>query len=129
MWNFWTSTWTWIKTLYKPNDNPIDVDSGSKHPPKVLENIPKGINKRLTSISATKEISTSDDGGPRSQVRISSQLSHDICVLKWVKVSLEQDYRTIIGFLLDLTLKNLKITGGEAPQFFVVDWNHNIFVS
>ena len=38
----------------KPNDNPVYVDSGSNHPPKVLENIPKGINKRLTTISATK---------------------------------------------------------------------------
>ena len=40
----------------KPNDNPVYVDTGSNHPPKVLENIPKGINKRLTTISATKEI-------------------------------------------------------------------------
>ena len=40
----------------KPNDKPIYVSSGSNHPPRVLENIPKGINKRLTNISATKEI-------------------------------------------------------------------------
>ena len=40
----------------KPNDTPIYVHSGSNHPPKVLENIPKGINRRLSSISATKEI-------------------------------------------------------------------------
>ena len=40
----------------KPNDTPIYVDAGSNHPSKVLENIPKGINKRLSSISATKEI-------------------------------------------------------------------------
>ena len=40
----------------KPNDNPIYVSSESNHPPRVLENIPKGINRRLSNISATKEI-------------------------------------------------------------------------
>ena len=40
----------------KPGDTPVYVDVGSNHPPKVLENIPKGINRRLSSISATKEI-------------------------------------------------------------------------
>ena len=39
----------------KPGDTPVYVDVGSNHPPKVLENIPKGINRRLSSISATKE--------------------------------------------------------------------------
>ena len=40
----------------KPNDTPIYVHTGSNHPPKVLQNIPKGINRRLSLISATKEI-------------------------------------------------------------------------
>ena len=40
----------------KPNDHPVYVHAGSNHPPKVLENIPKGINRRLSRISATKEI-------------------------------------------------------------------------
>ena len=40
----------------KPNDTPVYVDAGSNHPPKVLENIPKGINRRLSTISASKEI-------------------------------------------------------------------------
>ena len=40
----------------KPNDNPIYVSSESNHPHNVLRNIPVGINKRLSSISATKEI-------------------------------------------------------------------------
>ena len=40
----------------KPNDTPIYVDAGSNHPPKVIENIPKGINRRLSTISATKQI-------------------------------------------------------------------------
>ena len=40
----------------KPNDTPIYVDASSNHPPKVIENIPMGINRRLSTISATKEI-------------------------------------------------------------------------
>ena len=40
----------------KPNDVPVYVHSQSNHPPKILENIPKGINKRLSLISATEEI-------------------------------------------------------------------------
>ena len=40
----------------KPNDTPTYVHAGSNHPQKVLDNIPKGINRRLSSISASKEI-------------------------------------------------------------------------
>ena len=40
----------------KQNDVPVYVDVGSNHPPKVLKNIPKGINKRLSSISASEDI-------------------------------------------------------------------------
>ena len=40
----------------KENYVPVYVDAGSNHPPKVLQNIPKGINKRLSTISASKEI-------------------------------------------------------------------------
>ena len=43
-------------TFLKPNDTPIYVDAGSHHPRTVLDNIPKGINKRLSTISASKEI-------------------------------------------------------------------------
>ena len=40
----------------KPNDTPVYVDAGSNHPVKVLENIPRGMNRRLSSISANSEI-------------------------------------------------------------------------
>ena len=40
----------------KENDTPIYVDTGSNHPPKVLCNIPKGINSRLSTISSSKDI-------------------------------------------------------------------------
>ena len=46
--------------LYKPymkeNDQPLYVDSKSNHPPLVLKNIPLGVNRRLSKISANKEI-------------------------------------------------------------------------
>ena len=40
----------------KPNDTPIYAHAGSNHPPHILKNIPKGVNKRLSRISSTKEI-------------------------------------------------------------------------
>ena len=40
----------------KPNHNPLYVHKQSNHPPSILENIPKGINKRLSSISANEDI-------------------------------------------------------------------------
>ena len=40
----------------KPNGAPIYVNAKSNHPPKILENIPKGVNRRLSSISANKEV-------------------------------------------------------------------------
>ena len=40
----------------KENNAPLYVDAGSNHPSKVLENIPKGINRRLSQISATNSI-------------------------------------------------------------------------
>ena len=39
----------------KENDTPIYVDTGSNYPPKLLSNVPKGINTRLSTISANKE--------------------------------------------------------------------------
>ena len=40
----------------KPNSKPVYVNAGSNHPPRVLDNIPKGVNKRLSMISANKSI-------------------------------------------------------------------------
>ena len=40
----------------KPNDTPLYVNSKSNHPPSVIRNIPKGINKRLSTLSSNKEI-------------------------------------------------------------------------
>jgi hypothetical protein len=40
----------------KPGDTPVYVHSQSNHPRKVLENIPFGVNKRLSRISSSKEI-------------------------------------------------------------------------
>ena len=44
------------KPYIKPGDRPLYVSSQSNHPPAVLKNIPLSINKRLSSISANREI-------------------------------------------------------------------------
>ena len=40
----------------KENDHPLYVNSNSNHPPLVLKNIPLGVNRRLSKISADKNI-------------------------------------------------------------------------
>jgi hypothetical protein len=46
--------------LYKPymkeNDKPVYVNSRSNHPQAILKNIPLGVNRRLSRISANKEV-------------------------------------------------------------------------
>ena len=44
------------KPYMKENDAPIYVNNRSNHPPLVLKNIPLGVNRRLSRISANKEI-------------------------------------------------------------------------
>ena len=44
------------KPFIKPGDRPLYVSSQSNHPPAVLKNIPLSINKRLSSISANRDI-------------------------------------------------------------------------
>ena len=44
------------KPYMKENDTPVYVHKKSNHPPTVLNNIPAGVNKRLSRISSTKEI-------------------------------------------------------------------------
>ena len=44
------------KPYRKPNDTPLYVNTKSNHPPSVIKSIPVGVNKRLVSISCTKEV-------------------------------------------------------------------------
>ena len=44
------------KPYMKPNNKLLYVHSQSNHPPALLNNIPDNINKRLTSISSSKEV-------------------------------------------------------------------------
>ena len=44
------------KPYTKPNDKPCYVHNQSNHPPGIIKNIPKSINKRLSRISANKEV-------------------------------------------------------------------------
>ena len=45
-----------FKPFNKPNNNLNYVHSQSNHPPGILKNIPKSVNKRLSKLSATKEV-------------------------------------------------------------------------
>ena len=45
-----------FKPVRKPGDKPLYVNASSNHPPRVLQNIPVGINKRLCEISSNKEV-------------------------------------------------------------------------
>ena len=44
------------KPFIKPGDKPIYVNKQSNHPPAVVKNIPLAVNRRLCSISSSKEI-------------------------------------------------------------------------
>ena len=39
-----------------PNDSPVYVHEQSNHLPRILQNIPMSVNKRLNSISSSKEV-------------------------------------------------------------------------
>ena len=58
--NFLDVTLDLTNGIYKPymkeNNVPIYVHTKSNHPPNVIKNIPLGINRRLNSISANKEV-------------------------------------------------------------------------
>ena len=40
----------------KPGDKPLYVSAHSNHPPQILKNLPKGIEKRLSDNSANQEL-------------------------------------------------------------------------
>ena len=45
-----------IKPFVKPNNVPLYVHKDINHPPAVTNNLPKSVNKRLSSISANEEL-------------------------------------------------------------------------
>ena len=45
-----------FKPYIKPGDKPTYVHSLSNHPPSIIKNIPPAINRRLSVLSANKEI-------------------------------------------------------------------------
>ena len=45
-----------FKPYMKPNGSPLYVHKDSNHPRSILENIPKSINRRLSSISSNQEV-------------------------------------------------------------------------
>ena len=45
-----------FKPYLKPGDTPLYVHADSNHPPGILKNIPKSINKRLSALSSNEEM-------------------------------------------------------------------------
>ena len=45
-----------FKPYRKPGDKPLYVNNWSNHPPRVLDNIPQGINRRLCEISPNEDL-------------------------------------------------------------------------
>ena len=58
--NFLDVTFDLNNEVYKPymkdNYSPVYVNKQSNHPPLILKNIPPGVNRRLSKISANKDI-------------------------------------------------------------------------
>ena len=40
----------------KPNDNPMYINVSSNHPPSIIKQIPESINRRLSSLSSSREV-------------------------------------------------------------------------
>ena len=45
-----------FKPYMKPNNTPLYIHRLSNHPPSVIKNIPKSVNRRLSSVSSNKEV-------------------------------------------------------------------------
>ena len=45
-----------FKPFMKPNDTPLYINTKSNHPPSILKNVPLGVNRRLSKISANQEV-------------------------------------------------------------------------
>ena len=45
-----------FKPYLKPGDSPLYVNSKSNHPPSILKNIPKSINRRLSNLSSNEQV-------------------------------------------------------------------------
>ena len=61
----------------KENNTPLYVHKSSNHPPNILKNIPLGINKRLSSISSSKEM-FDKSVGPYQEALKRSGYSHTL---------------------------------------------------
>ena len=45
-----------FKSYMKPNSVPVYINKNPNHPPQVLKELPKTIEKRISTISSSKEI-------------------------------------------------------------------------
>ena len=72
-----------FKPFMKPNDFPLYVNSNSNHPPSILKNIPKSVNRRLSKISSNEQV-FKDSIPPFQEALEKSGYSH---TLKYEKIN------------------------------------------
>ena len=72
-----------FKPFIKPNDFPLYVNSNSNHPPSILKNIPKSVNRRLSKISSNEQV-FKDSIPPFQEALEKSGYSH---TLKYEKIN------------------------------------------
>ena len=79
--NFLDITLDLTRNIYKPymkeNESPVYVNAESNHLPKILKNIPLGINERLSRISANEQV-FNDAAPPYQEALIKSGYSHKL---------------------------------------------------
>ena len=66
-----------FKPYMKDNENPIYVHRNSNHPKRILENIPKSVNLRLSKISSDKKVFDSTKG-PYQEALIKSGYNYPL---------------------------------------------------
>ena len=74
------------KPFHKLNSRLSYVGSGSNHPRKVLENIPEGINRRLSNISSNKKCFDEEKCDYQNAIK-ESGYSNILTCRKWIKPS------------------------------------------
>ena len=85
------------RPFIKPGDRPRYVNSKSNHPPSILRNIPLAINKRLSSISSSKEIF--DQAAPLYQTELNrGGYTHKLEYQKPTEETKRKRHRKILWF-------------------------------
>ena len=100
------------KPYMKPNDFPLYVDTQSNHPPNILRNIPKSVNRRLCSISSNEEVFNSAIP-PYQQALKNSGYDHELKFYPTQPSEKRNNRRRRITWFNPPFSKNVKTNVGE----------------